>query len=218
MSADQGDRTIGTAVVAPLADLQIRAVFRRRQKAFAPEGRGLLVFKGDIFFPAFHRAKGVDDVRKTADAEKRVHLGQLFHHFFAIPFHKATGCYDMFTFSVFFQPCDVENIVNGLFLCTLDKAAGVDHNDLRLALVRCDLIPRVMQRTEHHLGVDKVLGAAEGDKADFCHKIPIVPFGYFRNFLNFSLYLKKYRRTTTVISQSYAKSVMLASRYKRRFR
>ena len=58
---------------------------------------------------------------------------------------------------VLLQPADVNNVVNGFLLRTLDKSAGVDNYNVCLCLLGGDLIACVKKMLEHYLCVAKIL-------------------------------------------------------------
>jgi hypothetical protein len=56
--------------------------------------------------------------------------------------------------------------VDRLLLGRVYKATRVDDEDVGVFGARRQLAARAVEQAHHHLGVNEVLGAAEGDKAD----------------------------------------------------
>ena len=63
----------------------------------------------------------------------------------------------------------------GFLFGLVDEGAGVDDDHVGVVGVGGDLVPRVAREAEHHLAVDEVLRATEGDKADF-HRPATIKF------------------------------------------
>jgi len=61
----------------------------------------------------------------------------------------------------------LEDGVDGLLLCGVDEAAGVDDDDFGVFGTGCKLGSVVVKQAHHDLGVDEIFGAAEGDEAYF---------------------------------------------------
>src|SRR5439155_14001084 len=60
----------------------------------------------------------------------------------------------------------LQNRVDGLLFGGIDERAGIDHEHVGARCIVRDLVPRVAGQTQHDLGVDEVLGTAEGEKAN----------------------------------------------------
>ena len=60
----------------------------------------------------------------------------------------------------------LEDGVDRLLLRVVDERAGVDDDHVGVGRVGRDLVPGLLGDAQHHLAVDEVLGAAEGEKAD----------------------------------------------------
>ena len=61
----------------------------------------------------------------------------------------------------------LEDGIDGLLLGGVDEGAGVDDQDFCVFGVVGELGAGAMEQAHHDLGVDQILGAAEGDEADF---------------------------------------------------
>lgn len=171
-AADVGNGAVGTAVVAPLRDLEVRGIFGGGEYAVAAERDGILVVKAGVACLGFSLGGGscpdsVHDVVQTADAEHRVHLGEFGEDFLAVAFRQASGNDDRLQVSVLFEPCDVENVVYGFFFRAFDEGAGIDDDDIRFGVLGGDFVSRLDDLVKHDLGIQLVLGATEGNKTDF---------------------------------------------------
>src|SRR5262249_25383920 len=61
----------------------------------------------------------------------------------------------------------LQNRVHGLLLGRIDKAAGIDDNDVCVPWFVRELVAAIGQLTHHHFRVYKILGTPKTDKADF---------------------------------------------------
>ena len=57
--------------------------------------------------------------------------------------------------------------VDRLLFCLVDERARVDDEDIGVGGLPGELVAGLLGEAEHDLGVDEVLGAAEGDHSDF---------------------------------------------------
>jgi hypothetical protein len=64
------------------------------------------------------------------------------------------------------EPAHREDGVDALLLGGADEAAGVDHHVVGVFGLDGEVTPRGLGHAEHHLGVDAILGAAQGDEVD----------------------------------------------------
>ena len=102
-----------------------------------------------------------------AGAEDGVDFGNLLPQFLAVAFGKAASDH---------QPCGpafglvlghLEDGVDRLLLGRVDERTRVHHEHVGLAGLARDLVPGTFGKPQHHLGIDEVLGAAEGNKSNF---------------------------------------------------
>ena len=104
-----------------------------------------------------------------ACAYDRIDLGDVLLDLVAVSLDQATGDDEALGFaSVGGLVLDhFEDGVDGLLLGRVDEAAGVDDEDFGVLGVGGDVAASLVEHAHHHFGVDQVLGAAEGDEADF---------------------------------------------------
>jgi hypothetical protein len=60
----------------------------------------------------------------------------------------------------------LEDGVDRLLLGRVDERTGVHHEHVGVSGVAGDLVARLLGETEHHLGVDEILGAPERNKTN----------------------------------------------------
>ena len=113
-------------------------------------------------------ARGGEDGFKLAGADDCVDLGDVLLDLVAVALDQAAGDDEALGFAaVLLLVLDhLEDGVDGLLLGGVDEAAGVDDEDLGVFGVGGELAAGVVEQAHHDLGVDEVLGAAEGDEAD----------------------------------------------------
>ena len=104
------------------------------------------------------------DVRHLAGAEHGVDLRDLGTQFVAVALGKAP-CHDQTAApAVFLVPRHFQDRINRFPFRGFDEGAGIDDEHVGRGLVLDKLVPRITRQTEHHLGVDEILRAAEGDE------------------------------------------------------
>ena len=109
-----------------------------------------------------------------ARAEQCVYLGHLREDLLTVALDQAARGDDAAQGAIFLEPGDIEDILDGFFLGTLDKSAGIDHDDVRLGIVGRDLVAMICEYFQHDLGVHKILGTSERNKSDFHMIFPLV--------------------------------------------
>jgi len=111
---------------------------------------------------------GGEDGFEFACADYGVYFGDVLLNFVAVAFDEAAGDDDAACFAaVLLLVLDhLEDGVDGLLLGGVDEAAGVDDEDFGVLGVGSELAACMVEQAHHDLGVDEVLGAAEGDEAD----------------------------------------------------
>ena len=78
---------------------------------------------------------------------------------------------------VFLCSRHLEDGVDRFLLGLVDERAGVDDEHVGVGGIAGQLMPRLLGEPEHHLGVDEVLGAAEGDHSNL-HAMQLWIQGY----------------------------------------
>ena len=107
------------------------------------------------------------DLRDLVDAHEGVDLGDEPGQIIAEALRKtARDDEGLASVAGFADFVGIEDSVDALLLRGVDERTGVDDDRVRLGGVVGDLDAALEERAEHDLGVDKVLGAAEGDQAD----------------------------------------------------
>ena len=167
VSAPQGgDDAVGAAVVAALRDLQIGIVRRGSQHTAGLRQDGIDVAETAdslICKQSLHRR---DDVVIAARSQDAVHLGHFPQNFLLIALRKAAGDQDLTDDPLLLQRAHGQDIINGLALSRVDKAAGVDDNHIRALDAAQQLITGLLKQIHHLLRVDLVFCTAQGDHPD----------------------------------------------------
>ena len=116
--------------------------------------------------PGHQLLQGGDDLGVAAGAHDAVHLGQLLHQLVLIALGQAAGDQQLAQLPLLFQLGQLQDILNGLALGGVDKAAGVEHRRVRPLGLGGDLMPGASDQCHHLLGVHQILGAAQGYKCN----------------------------------------------------
>ena len=98
-----------------------------------------------------------------ADPHNGVDLGDLLHDLLLIALGQAAGHDDLEVGVLLLVLAGHQNIFDGLGLGRLDKPAGVDDDDVRLARVGHGGVAVFDAGVAENVGVHLVFGAAEGD-------------------------------------------------------
>ena len=183
LASNGGDGAVGAAVVTALGDLEVGGVVGGGEDAVAAQADGILVlegavllFGGDILTLALllHGPDGLHDVVDTAHAEKSIYLGELLEDLLAVALGETARDDDALEGAVLLEPGLVQDVVDGLLLGALDEGASVDDDDVRVDILRGQLVACGHHLVEHDLGVQLVLGTAEGDESDLHIWFPFV--------------------------------------------
>ncbi len=102
---------------------------------------------------------------QLARANHGVHLWNALLNLVAIALHQAACDDELLCRARGFVPRHLQNRVHRLLLGRVDKAASIDDKNLCLFGTRRQPRARAIQQPHHHLGVNKVLRAAQRDKA-----------------------------------------------------
>src|SRR5699024_5876245 len=122
---DQGDGAVVAAVVAALRDLEVGVVGRGADDPLAPQGKVPLGAVGlQLFAPGHPGGDLVDDAVGGA-AHHRVHLGDLGADLAAVALGQAAGDHHLQIRVLLLIAARLQNVLDGLSLGALDKAAGV---------------------------------------------------------------------------------------------
>ena len=176
LTADGGDGAVGTAVVTALGDLEVGGVIGGGQHAVTAQADGVLVLEGAVLLLGgevlllallLYGLDSLHDVVDTAHAQEGVHLGELLENLLAVALGETARDDDTLEGAVLLEPGLVQDVVDGLLLGALDEGAGgIDDDDVRVDILRGELVARGHHLVEHDLGVQLVLGTAEGDESD----------------------------------------------------
>ena len=172
-AADKRNGTVRATVVTPFCHLEVREKFRRGQHTVAAQFHGVFILKRGVFWQrrigqaCRHRFHSPDNIVYTSNAQNSVYLRHFSKHFLAVTLGQTAGDNDALEAFMFLQPGDIQNVVHRLFFGRLNKGAGVDDDNIRFGLIRCDLMPCRQQFVKHHFGIELVFGATKRNKSDF---------------------------------------------------
>ena len=103
----------------------------------------------------------------------RVDLRNLFLELIAIALGHAAGDDELAAGGLLLELRHLEDGVDGFLLGAIDEGAGVHDEHVGLRRVGGDLVPILLGHAEHHLGIDEILGAPQGDKSDLHWIYPV---------------------------------------------
>ena len=130
--AQMGDDAEGAEIVAALGDLDVGIVLRRREHAPGLVCRGIDVAELADGLAAVQQAvRHGDDVVIAACAEHAVDLRHLLQDLVLIALRQAACHEQSADAALLLQRAHGENVVDGLALGRVDKAAGVDDHEIR---------------------------------------------------------------------------------------
>ena len=187
MAAQGRDDAERAGVVAALGHLDVGVVRRRHQRAGrvgvvqvlgqrggvarGRRGAGRLPEEAHrhagIGLPGGRRGDRAHDVGHLAGAQHGVDLADLRLQFAAVALRQAAGDDEFLAAPGLLQLGELQDRVHRLLLGRVDERAGVDHEHVGRRRVGGDVVAGLLDQADHHLGVDEVLRAAEGDEADF---------------------------------------------------
>ena len=110
-------------------------------------------------------AGGFENGFQFAGADDGVHFGDALLDFVAVALDEAAGDDELFGASRSFVAGHFEDGVDGFLLGGVDEAAGVDDEDFGFFGMGGQPRAGAVEQAHHHLGVDEVFGAAQGNKA-----------------------------------------------------
>ena len=114
-----------------------------------------------------------------ADADNGDHFGDLLHDLLLVALGEAAGHNDLEVGVLLLVRAGHQDVFDGLRLGGLDKAAGVDDDDVRLRGVAHGGVTVLDERVAEHIGIDLVFGAAEGNDGDFHRICPLTLYKRF---------------------------------------
>ena len=166
-AADAGDCTIGTAVVTAFRDLEVRKIFGCGDNTVTCGLHLGDILKGGILTLAFNRFDRLNNFMKRTDTDQRIDLGQFFKDLLTVSLCQTSRDNNALEICILFQPCFVENVIDGFLLCAFDECTGIDNDNIGFRIVRRDFIACFDDICQHDLGIYLILRAAEGNKSDF---------------------------------------------------
>ena len=98
-----------------------------------------------------------------------VHLRDLFLDLAAVALGKAAGNDDLQVGIRLLVGAGLKDVLDGLGLGALDKAAGVHKDDIGFGQIGHSLVPGRQQDVHHHIQIHLILRAAKGNTRNF-HK------------------------------------------------
>jgi len=102
---------------------------------------------------------------QLAGADYGVHFRDALADFVAVALDEAAGDDEFFRPPRGLVAGHFQDGVDGLLFGRVDEAAGVDDEDFGFLRMGGEAGSCTVEQTHHHLGVDEVLGAAQGNKA-----------------------------------------------------
>src|SRR5881628_883379 len=166
-AAELRDRAEGAAHVAPLGDLHVGVRYLRGEEArcrrvieVARRRRGRPVVAVRRLTDEVH------DAREVRGAEDTVHFGHLPKDLAAVALREAAGDDEASAAPPLLQSRQLQDRRDRLLPRAVDEGARVDDEALGVLGPVGEREPGLGEHAEHQLGVDLVLGAAEGREMD----------------------------------------------------
>ena len=147
-------------------------MLRRREHAPGLVCRGVDVAELADGLAAVQQAvRHGDDVVIAARAEHAVDLRHLLQDLVLIALRQAACHEQSADAALLLQRAHGENVVDGLALGRVDKAAGVDDHEIRAVHILLQGVACLLQAIEHLFCVDLIFGTAKGDHShSFAHR------------------------------------------------
>ena len=149
-------------VVAAFRDLQVAAPAPR-----APHAWGLGIV--GVVRRSDDRARATEDLpdlQECAGSQEVVHLGKFPGERLAVALRKTPGDHQLPSLPPGLDLGELEDGLDALLLRGTDERAGIDDQDIGVFGILGHVVALALQRSEHHLAVHAILGAAEGDEMD----------------------------------------------------
>ena len=102
-----------------------------------------------------------DDLGIAAGAQHAVHLGQLLHQLLLVALGQAAGDQQLLQLPLVLEGGQLQNILDGLALGRVDKAAGIEHRHIGPRRLSGHGVARLAHQGHHLFGIHQVLGAAK---------------------------------------------------------
>ena len=115
-------------------------------------------------YPVSDLKNRVLDLVVAVRSDDRVNLGDLVQNLLTVALRHASGDNQRGAATLGLIPGHIQDRLNAFFLCGIDKAAGIDNDNVRLGLVVRHLVAMTGKLAEHALGIHKILVAAKRDK------------------------------------------------------
>ena len=161
MAAQIGDNAEGAVVVAPLCDLQVGAPGHGGHQPLTVVIGVADITKALRRLAAHDGFNGGDHLIIASGTQHPVHFRQLGTDILPIALGQAAGHQDLLQLSGVFQTGQFKDMVNGLALGRVDKAAGVQNADIRALRVRDDRVSRFPHQRGHLLRIHQIFCAAQ---------------------------------------------------------
>ena len=113
-----------------------------------------------------HVLNGRTDLAEAAGAEHAVHFRQALENVVFVPLRQAAGHENLFQSAGLFHLGELQDLVDGLALGAVDKAAGVDDGDVAPVHLADHLVAGLIEQIEHLLAVDLIFRTAERDETN----------------------------------------------------
>ena len=139
-AADQGNRAEAAAVVAALRNFKVGGIFLGAQDAVAVERQVGLVAKRRYTVSVQRLLDRLGDLGVFADAQHHIRLRNLADQLVLISLGQTAGDHQHLDLALVFELSKLEDGLDRLLLCVLDKAAGVDDDHIALLRVGADFI------------------------------------------------------------------------------
>ena len=115
------------------------------------------------------RLNGRDNLRIASRPQNTVYFRHFRQDLVLIPLGQTAGDQNLSHLALCFQRGSLQNVVDGLCLGRIDKAAGVDDHHVTAHNVLFDRVARFPDTVHHPFAVHLVLGTAKGYKTNICH-------------------------------------------------
>src|SRR5512133_1859102 len=168
-TAQLRDDAVGTAVGAPLTDLQVGVPGGRRVEA----RQGFIVNVIRIpdvlqltLYAAFF-SQNFGNAGVVTGADEDIHLGQFMGQFFLITLRQAPRNDQGVAAAIALALGQVQDGIDTFLLGLFDKGTGIDDDNIGIFFVSGDLVLLLGEHPQHDLGINQVLRAAKADHADF---------------------------------------------------
>ena len=117
-----------------------------------------------IPFSTAHLFNSCHNAANRHGSQDFIHLRDFRLYFFFITLCKTAGYNQRLQLPAFFQFRHLQDGINAFFLGVSDKTAGIYHCRLGFRFIIRKGMPAFSQHSQHHLGVHKILIAAQGNK------------------------------------------------------